>query len=171
MLSRRDERRRHGEKRQADQVLLATVDSDVLPLMRSLSKVEPELHTIHGGVLVGDARPDRAAHVVTEREVADVGGHPRHDRLLGEGGGGHERGQQHHGEHGDHGEQERGAADDDELGRLDEHAERAAYVAQLGQQAQGGFMRVGQSKAKIYMEKEVKVGAKAKGKFSLFGRK
>lgn len=31
------------------------------------------------------------------------------------------------------------------------------FIQRLGQQAQGGFMRVGQSKAKIYMEKEVKV--------------
>jgi cell division protease FtsH len=30
-------------------------------------------------------------------------------------------------------------------------------IQRLGQQAQGGFMRVGQSKAKIYMEQEVKV--------------
>ena len=30
-------------------------------------------------------------------------------------------------------------------------------IQRLGQQAQGGFMRVGQSKAKIYMEKDVKV--------------
>jgi cell division protease FtsH len=31
------------------------------------------------------------------------------------------------------------------------------FIQRLGQQAQGGFMRVGQSKAKIYMEKDVKV--------------